>query len=46
MILESSASLAPGDIETWPVLRERSFGEFEGQEARRRGAMLARKPGE
>ena len=31
VIAESNPSLSPDNIETWTVLRERCFGEFEGQ---------------
>ena len=33
VIAEANPSLSADSIETWPVLRERCFGEFEGQEA-------------
>ena len=33
VIAEANPSLSPESIDTWPVLRERCFGEFEGEEA-------------
>ena len=34
VILDSNPSLDSNTIETWTVLRERSFGEFEGKQAK------------
>ena len=33
VIAEANPSLSAVNIETWPVLRERCFGEFEGEAA-------------